>query len=96
MTATVGTPVDSDPTISGTITIHNPTGTDPFDPITAEIESIEDVLDQGAVDTSFDVECPDVDAFPFELAAGETLVCTSQGRPPATTTAPTRPPSRST
>jgi hypothetical protein len=79
VTATVGTPTDSDATISGTITIHNPTGSDPFDPVAAEIESIEDLLTQGAVETSFVVECPDVDAFPFVLGPGGTLECTYSG-----------------
>src|SRR5574338_472750 len=84
VTATAGTPVDSNLTVSGNITITNPTGGSVIeDKIPAEIASVTDVLTQAALDTSLSVTCPVT--FPYTLAAGGTLNCTYTGTPPNTT-----------
>jgi hypothetical protein len=71
------TVVESDPTVTGTITMFNPTGNDspviPVD-VPVEIVSVEDVIDQGGTLTIADVTCPET--FPYTLGGGETLVCT--------------------
>jgi hypothetical protein len=80
VTATVGTPVDSDLLVSGTITITNPTGGDVIqDDIPATINSVTDILTQGLTDTPLTVICPET--FPFTLGAQDELVCTYSGTP---------------
>jgi hypothetical protein len=84
VTATVGTPVDSDLLVSGTITITNPTGGDVIqDDIPATINSVTDILTQGLTDTPLTVICPET--FPFTLGAQDELVCTYSGTPPNST-----------
>jgi hypothetical protein len=81
VTATAGQPTDSNLSVSGTITITNPTGGDVIsEEIPATINSVSDLLTQGAVDTGLTVTCPE--SFPFTLDAGETLECTYSGTPP--------------
>lgn len=78
VTWTKSAPIDSNIQVSGTITILNPTGDASFpihDPITATINSVEDVIGLGAGGTFY----PTVDcgvAFPYDLDAGDTLECT--------------------
>jgi hypothetical protein len=77
VTWTKSAPIDSDFVVSGTITIVNPTGTadSPIkDAIPATINSVDDVLAAGGFDGDPGVECPV--SFPFELDAGDSLVCT--------------------
>ena len=84
VTATVGPPVDSDLSVSGTITITNPTGGDVIqDDIPATINSVTDILTQGLTDTPLTVICPE--SFPFTLGAQDELVCTYSGTPPNST-----------
>lgn len=76
VTATVGTPVDSNVTISGDIVITNPTGPDfaISDSIDAVIVDVEDVLTLGGVDADAIVTCPE--SPPFDLDAGDSVTCT--------------------
>jgi hypothetical protein len=84
VTAAAGTAVDSNVTVSGNITVTNPTGgTVIKKSIPAEIASVTDLLTQAALDTSLSVSCPVT--FPYTLAAGATLNCTYTGTPPNTT-----------
>jgi hypothetical protein len=81
VTATAGDPTDSNLSVSGTITITNPTGGEVIsEDIPATINSVSDLLTQGAIDTGLTVTCPE--SFPFTLDAGDTLVCTYSGTPP--------------
>ena len=84
VTASVGTPVDSNATISGDIDITNPTGPGfaISDSIDAVIVDVEDVLTLGGVDADATVTCPE--AFPFDLDAGDTVTCTYTHAPTST------------
>ncbi len=65
---TKGDPVDSDWTVSGTITITNPGDA-------VDILSVDDAIDaSGGGAVAADVVCPG--DFPMELGKGDTLVCT--------------------
>jgi len=73
-TRVAGTP--SNPTVSGSITITNPTG---GTVITEDIDAVisakpTDVIDQGGAKTTATVTCPVT--FPHTLKAGQSLVCT--------------------
>lgn len=74
---------DSDFTVSGTITVFNPTGADPIPKdIDAEILSIEDVLTLDGV--PHDLGPGDIDCgvtFPYTLEPQETLECTYEYEP---------------
>ena len=78
-----GDPIDSNASVSGEITILNPTGGDviEFD-VDATINSVDDVIDQGGLMTSADVDCG-VD-FPVTLDPGEELVCSYEAVVPNT------------
>lgn len=67
---------DSDPSVSGVITIENTSDRD------AIIESVEDVISGDP--TTADVDCPVT--FPAELGEGDTLVCTYSADLPDTST----------
>jgi hypothetical protein len=84
VTATVGTPTDSDLTVSGAIDILNPTGTGfAIEGIDANIVDVEDVLTLGGVDTEAAVTCPG--GLPQALEPGETLTCTYTASPSSAT-----------
>lgn len=78
VTWTKSAPSDSNIQVSGTISILNPTGDASFpikDPITATINSVEDLIDLGAGGTfNLTVDCGVT--FPYDLDAGDTLTCT--------------------
>jgi len=74
VTATVGTPVDSNRLISGEIEIFNPTGVGEIEARDAQIANVEDVLTLGGVDHDATVVCPE--ELPFDLGDQETLTCT--------------------
>jgi hypothetical protein len=76
VTASVGTPVDDNLSITGEIEIINPTG-DGFaieDDIDATVVDVDDVLTLGGISDDATVVCPE--AFPFEIQAGDTVTCT--------------------
>jgi hypothetical protein len=82
VTATASEPTDANLAISGTISITNPTGGEVIsEPIPATINSVTDLLSQGAVDTNLTVSCPV--SLPYTLPAGATLNCTYSGTPPS-------------
>jgi hypothetical protein len=84
VTANVGTPTESNRTISGNITLTNPTGGSVIqDSIPAEVASVADVLTQAGLNTNLAVTCPQ--AFPFTIPAQGQVVCTYAGTPPNTT-----------
>lgn len=76
VTATAGTPADSDVSVTGDIVIQNPTGSGfaISDPIPAVVTDVTDVLTLGGVTDDATVTCPS--AFPFTVAAGATVTCT--------------------
>ena len=72
-TRTAGTA--SNPVVSGSVTVTNPTGgTVISDKIDATVESLEDVIAQGATDTNVTLTCPVT--FPVTLKGGESFTCT--------------------
>jgi hypothetical protein len=68
-------------TSTGTVTISNPTGGDIIETeIDAVITDVTDLLDTiGPVP----LDCPDITSFPYELGAGESIVCTYELTDPA-------------
>ena len=84
VTATVGTPVDSNVSVTGEIDILNPTGAGfaISDAIDAVVTDVEDVLTLGGVDTTATVTCPD--PFPFTVDPGDTVTCTYTADPSST------------
>lgn len=81
-TRTAGTPTN--PTVSGSITITNPTGgTVISHSIDAVISSVTDVINQGS-DVSVTPSCPVT--FPYTLKAQQTLTCTYTKAVSSTTT----------
>jgi hypothetical protein len=84
VTATAGAPTDSNRSVSGTISLFNPSGGSVIqDAIPAEVTSVADVLSQAGLDTSLTVTCPQ--AYPVTIAAQATVQCTYAGAPPNTT-----------
>lgn len=74
VTVSLGTPMDHDFSVSGTITVHNPA------PIAATINSVSDAISGVGAAT---VDCGV--AFPYTLAAGGDLVCTYDSALPSGT-----------
>ena len=84
VTANAGAPTESNRTISGNITLTNPSGGSVIqDAIPAEVASVTDVLTQAGLDTTLTVTCPQ--SFPFTVPAQGQVVCTYAGTPPNTT-----------
>jgi hypothetical protein len=77
------TVTEGNPAASGVITITNPTGVEggpiPTN-VPAVIQSVDDVIDQGGLETTATVDCGV--AFPYSLDGGETLVCSYAATPP--------------
>ena len=74
---TKGTPVDSNQTLTGSVTVTNPTGSGPIPTaISATVNSLSDVLSQtGQSDANVTLTCPGT-TFPKTLAGGASFVCT--------------------
>jgi hypothetical protein len=84
--STRGAAVPVSQTVSGTVTVTNPTGAGQVitTPISATVNSLTDQIDQDGTLTNVTLSCPGI-TFPKALAAGESFQCTYTANVPSTT-----------